>query len=103
MSLWRRHLRKVAAHRLRDPGVRVRDDELDARETARDELGQKVAPRLLGLLRAGGHGEQLAVTVQADPVRDERRDVLHLPSPARVEERYVEEQVRDRVGDRSLS
>ena len=93
------HLRQVLANRSGDPCVSVGDDELDARESALEELREEVAPRILGLLRADGHAEKAPVTVRAHSVGHQRRNILNDTCPARIEKRGVEEEIRDRVGD----
>jgi hypothetical protein len=97
-----RRFGQVTTDRFRDAGVSVCDDELDAGEPALDELREELAPRVLRLLGADRHREELAVAIEADAVGHQRRDVLHRPRPSRVEEGGVEEEVRDRAVDGRL-
>jgi hypothetical protein len=85
------------ARREQEPGVRVGDDQLDAREAAADQLLQQPSPAGLGLLGADVHGQQPTMTVGSNPVRDEGGDVLDGACPPRIHKRRVEVQVRDRI------
>jgi hypothetical protein len=88
------------ARRGGEPGVLVADDELlHAGQAALDELGEQLGPARLGLGGADVDAEQVTLVVGADAVRDERGHVLDAARPPCVDERRVEVQVRERLGD----
>jgi hypothetical protein len=69
--------------------VSIGDHELEAGEPALEDLAEELVLRVLRLLGADGHREELAVPVEADSVCHERRDVLDRPSPPCVSTRRV--------------
>ena len=56
------------------PLMGIRDDELDAAQTAPRELAQEVSPEGLGLRRADRQAQHLAPAIVIDPDRDDHRD-----------------------------
>ena len=77
----------------------VGDEQPDAGEAPLDEFGEQSRPACLGLLRSDVDGEEPSESVRADAVGDQRRDVLDGARPSGVDERGVEVQVRDGLGD----
>ena len=96
-------LGQLVTNRGSESRVPVGDDELDAAEAAAHELLEKIGPAFFRLARPDGDAEKLAVPARADAVGDEGRDVLDAAGPAGVEERAIEEQVCDGLGDRRLA
>src|SRR5215208_6492817 len=112
----RRHLAEHVAHlvdgaalsprlgqRLADggdqPGMLVGDHQPNAGQATLDQLAQQAGPARLGLLGAHVHREQAAMAIGTDAIRDQRRYVLDAAGPSRVDERGVEVEIRDGVGD----
>jgi hypothetical protein len=81
-------------------GVLIGDDQADAAETALHELAEQPGPVRLVLLGADVDDERVTVTVRSDAVGDQGGDVLDGASPARVDERGIQVEVRDGIGDR---
>ena len=82
-----------------EPGVLVADDEPHAGQAALDELDEQLGPARFRLRHADVDAEQVTLVVGADAIRDERGHVLDAARPPCVDERRVEVQVRERLGD----